>query len=42
MVYLKYITDKRISVYNVLCGIKQIEWHKNNRRYSELKCGKNV
>jgi hypothetical protein len=25
VVYLKFFTDKRISVYNVLCRIKQIE-----------------
>jgi hypothetical protein len=42
VVYLKCITDKRISMYNVLCRIKQIEWHNNNRIYNELKYGKNV
>jgi uncharacterized protein YpiB (UPF0302 family) len=42
VVYLKYISDKRISVYNILCGIKQIELNNNNRIYIELKYSKNI
>jgi hypothetical protein len=42
VVYLKYISDKRISMYKSLCRVKQIEWHINNWVYSDLKYGKNV
>jgi hypothetical protein len=42
VVYLKYITDKSISMYNIPCGTKQNERHNSNMMYSELKYGKNV
>jgi hypothetical protein len=29
-------------MYNISCGVKQIEWHNNNMMYIELKYGKNV
>jgi hypothetical protein len=37
-VYLKYITDKIISTYNILSSrIKEIELNNNDRMYNELK-----
>jgi hypothetical protein len=33
VMYRKYVTDKRISMYNIFCRIKHTEWH-NNKRYT--------